>query len=30
MGTAGRRRAVEHFAWAQIAEQTVSLYDSVR
>jgi starch synthase len=26
MGRAGRARAVEHFAWPAIAEQTVELY----
>jgi starch synthase len=26
MGEAGRRRAIEHFAWPAIAEQTVELY----
>jgi alpha-maltose-1-phosphate synthase len=30
MGDAGRRRAVEHFSWATIAERTVDLYRSVR
>jgi glycosyltransferase involved in cell wall biosynthesis len=30
MGRAGRRRAVEEFAWSSIAEQTVALYESVR
>jgi glycogen synthase len=29
MAEAGRRRAVEHFSWASIAEQTVSLYGSL-
>ncbi|HEX3833661.1 MAG TPA: glycogen synthase [Solirubrobacteraceae bacterium] len=29
MGRAGRRRAIEKFAWAAIAEQTVALYDSL-
>jgi starch synthase len=29
MGQAGRRRAVEHFGWPAIAEQTVSIYRSV-
>jgi alpha-maltose-1-phosphate synthase len=29
MGRAGRRRAVEHFAWPAIAEQTVALYRRV-
>ncbi len=29
MGRAGRRRAVEHFSWRSIAEQTVELYRSV-
>jgi len=30
MGRAGRRRAVEHFSWAAIAERTVEVYRSVR
>jgi len=30
MGEAGRRRAVEHFSWTSIAEQTVALYQRVR
>jgi alpha-maltose-1-phosphate synthase len=29
MGHAGRRRAVEHFSWRTIAEQTVELYRSL-
>jgi starch synthase len=29
MGRAGRRRAVEHFSWSAIAEQTVELYRSL-
>jgi starch synthase len=29
MGRAGRRRAVEHFSWAAIAEQTVGVYRTV-
>jgi starch synthase len=29
MGSAGRRRAIEHFSWAAIAEQTTALYDSL-
>jgi alpha-maltose-1-phosphate synthase len=29
MGAAGRRRAIEHFSWATIAEQTAALYDSL-
>jgi starch synthase len=29
MGRAGRRRAIENFSWAAIAEQTVALYDSL-
>jgi starch synthase len=29
MGVAGRRRAVERFSWAAIAEQTVELYRSL-
>jgi starch synthase len=28
MGRAGRRRAIEHFSWAAIAEQTVGVYES--
>jgi starch synthase len=27
MGRAGRRRAIEHFSWSAIAEQTVSVYE---
>ena len=30
MGRAGRRRAVEHFAWPAIAEQTAALYAELR
>ena len=30
MGTAGRRRAVEEFNWARIAERTLAVYESVR
>ena len=30
MGRAGRRRAVEHFSWAAIAERTVEVYRAVR
>jgi starch synthase len=30
MGVAGRKRAVEHFAWDAIAQQTLGIYDSVR
>jgi starch synthase len=30
MGAAGRRRAVEHFSWAAIAERTVMLYRSLQ
>jgi glycosyltransferase involved in cell wall biosynthesis len=30
MGAAGRKRAVEHFAWDAIAQQTRGIYDSVR
>jgi alpha-maltose-1-phosphate synthase len=30
MGRAGRRRAVEHFSWASIAQRTVEVYRSVR
>jgi alpha-maltose-1-phosphate synthase len=29
MGKAGRRRAVEHFSWASIAERTTDVYQSV-
>jgi starch synthase len=29
MGEAGRRRAIDHFSWAAIAEQTAALYDSL-
>jgi starch synthase len=29
MGRAGRRRAVEHFSWASIAERTMDVYRSV-
>jgi starch synthase len=29
MGKAGRERAVEHFAWGAIAEQTAALYRRV-
>lgn len=29
MGRAGRRRAIEHFSWRTIAEQTVELYRSL-
>jgi len=29
MGLAGRRRAVEHFSWARIAEETMAVYRSV-
>lgn len=29
MGEAGRRRAIEHFSWATIAERTVELYRQV-
>jgi starch synthase len=29
MGRAGRRRAVEHFSWASIAERTMEVYRSV-
>ncbi|SLM01788.1 MULTISPECIES: glycogen synthase [unclassified Actinoplanes] len=29
MGKAGRRRAVEHFSWARIAEDTMTVYRSV-
>jgi starch synthase len=30
MGAAGRRRAVELFAWDRIAEETLAIYDSIR
>jgi starch synthase len=30
MGAVGRRRAVEHFAWDRIAEETLAIYDSIR
>jgi starch synthase len=30
MGRAGRRRAIEHFAWPAIARQTAELYTSLR
>ncbi len=30
MGRRGRQRAVDHFSWASIAEQTVALYRSLR
>jgi starch synthase len=30
MGAAGRRRAIEHFSWAAIAERTVTLYRSLQ
>jgi starch synthase len=30
MGAAGRQRAVDHFAWHTIAQQTLGIYDSVR
>ena len=30
MGRAGRRRAVEHFAWPAIAAQTVAVYETRR
>ncbi|MFC0629141.1 glycogen synthase [Kribbella deserti] len=30
MGRAGRERAVTHFAWQAVAEQTVALYNSLR
>jgi starch synthase len=30
MGRAGRRRAIEHFAWPAIAAQTLALYERVR
>jgi starch synthase len=29
LGRAGRRRAVEHFSWSRIAEETLSVYRSV-
>ena len=29
MGRAGRRRAVEHFSWASIADRTMEVYRSV-
>lgn len=29
-GAAGRRRAVEHFSWSAIADQTLALYHSVK
>jgi starch synthase len=29
MGRAGRRRAIEHFSWRAIAEETVELYRSL-
>jgi starch synthase len=29
LGQAGRRRAIEHFNWAQIAGQTVSIYEAL-
>jgi starch synthase len=29
LGKAGRRRAVEHFSWAAIAERTIEVYRSV-
>ena len=29
MGEAGRRRAIEHFAWPAIAAQTLALYEQV-
>jgi starch synthase len=29
LGLAGRRRAVEHFSWSRIAEETLSVYRSV-
>jgi starch synthase len=29
MGKAGRRRAIEHFSWASIAERTMEVYRSV-
>jgi alpha-maltose-1-phosphate synthase len=29
MGRAGRRRAIEHFSWASIAERTIDVYRSV-
>jgi starch synthase len=30
MGAAGRRRAVEHFAWDAIARETVEIYRSLQ
>jgi len=30
MGRAGRRRAIDHFAWPAIARQTSELYGSLR
>ncbi|HEY0001253.1 MAG TPA: glycogen synthase [Actinoplanes sp.] len=30
MGRAGRRRAVEHFSWSRIAEDTLEVYQSLR
>jgi starch synthase len=30
MGQAGRRRAVEAFSWASIADRTLDVYNSVR
>jgi alpha-maltose-1-phosphate synthase len=29
LGAAGRRRAIEHFSWSRIAEQTLDLYRSL-
>jgi starch synthase len=29
MGQAGRARAVEHFSWRRIAEETLELYRSL-
>jgi len=29
MGRAGRRRAIDHFGWAEIAEETVALYSQL-
>jgi alpha-maltose-1-phosphate synthase len=29
MGQAGRRRAIQHFSWPAIADQTVAVYDAV-
>ena len=29
MGDAGRRRAIEHFDWPAIAQETVALYESM-